>query len=135
MIIKYLAPEVLRKEPYDFAVDWWCFGSVLYEMLYGLPPFYSKNRQEMFRAIQTRPLKLRDTISYQAKLILSGVSSEIVLFHGPINHSRTHSFSQSHTHSFNHALIPPGICMIIMRLDTSRQFDLPSGRTNEPRAH
>ncbi|KAA0199388.1 Serine/threonine-protein kinase Sgk1-B [Fasciolopsis buskii] len=70
---EYLAPEVLRKEPYDFAVDWWCFGSVLYEMLYGLPPFYSKNRQEMFRAIQTRPLKLRDTISYQAKLILSGL--------------------------------------------------------------
>ncbi|XP_027479756.1 serine/threonine-protein kinase Sgk2 isoform X3 [Zalophus californianus] len=33
---EYLAPEVLRKEPYDRAVDWWCLGAVLYEMLQGL---------------------------------------------------------------------------------------------------
>lgn len=33
---QYLAPEVLRKEPYDRAVDWWCLGAVVYEMLHGL---------------------------------------------------------------------------------------------------
>lgn len=33
---QYLAPEVLRKQPYDNTVDWWCLGSVLYEMLFGL---------------------------------------------------------------------------------------------------
>lgn len=33
---EYLAPEVLRKEAYDRAVDWWCLGAVTYEMLYGL---------------------------------------------------------------------------------------------------
>ncbi|XP_015452786.1 serine/threonine-protein kinase Sgk2 isoform X4 [Pteropus alecto] len=33
---EYLAPEMLRKEPYDRAVDWWCLGAVLYEMLHGL---------------------------------------------------------------------------------------------------
>jgi serine/threonine protein kinase len=30
---EYLAPEVLRREPYTKAVDWWCLGSVIYEML------------------------------------------------------------------------------------------------------
>jgi serine/threonine protein kinase len=30
---EYLAPEVLRREAYTKAVDWWCLGSVLYEML------------------------------------------------------------------------------------------------------
>lgn len=33
---QYLAPEVLRKEPYDRTVDWWCLGTVLYEMIYSL---------------------------------------------------------------------------------------------------
>lgn len=36
MCVQYLAPEVLRKQPYDNTVDWWCLGSVLYEMLFGL---------------------------------------------------------------------------------------------------
>lgn len=33
---QYLAPEVLKKQPYDRTVDWWCLGAVLYEMLFGL---------------------------------------------------------------------------------------------------
>uniref|UniRef100_A0A915A541 Uncharacterized protein n=1 Tax=Parascaris univalens TaxID=6257 RepID=A0A915A541_PARUN len=33
---EYLAPEILLKKPYDRTVDWWCLGSVLYEMLVGL---------------------------------------------------------------------------------------------------
>lgn len=36
MCLKYLAPEILRKEPYDRTVDWWCLGAVLYEMLFSL---------------------------------------------------------------------------------------------------
>ena len=35
-LFQYLAPEVLKKQPYDRTVDWWCLGAVLYEMLFGL---------------------------------------------------------------------------------------------------
>ncbi|KAG1927338.1 serine/threonine-protein kinase Sgk2-like isoform X1 [Pimephales promelas] len=55
---EYLAPEVLRKEPYDRTVDWWCLGAVLYEMLYSLPPFYSRDVSEMYDAILHKPLHL-----------------------------------------------------------------------------
>ncbi|XP_016074886.1 PREDICTED: lethal(3)malignant brain tumor-like protein 1 [Miniopterus natalensis] len=55
---EYLAPEVLRKEPYDRAVDWWCLGAVLYEMLHGLPPFYSRDVSQMYDNILHQPLQI-----------------------------------------------------------------------------
>ncbi|EGD72874.1 AGC/SGK protein kinase [Salpingoeca rosetta] len=48
---EYLAPEVLRKQPYGRAVDWWCLGCVTYEMMCGLPPFYNRNIDEMYNRI------------------------------------------------------------------------------------
>lgn len=68
---EYLAPEVLRKEGYDRSVDWWCLGAVLYEMLHGLPPFYSRNTHDMYDRILNKPLKLRTGISESAKDILA----------------------------------------------------------------
>ncbi|XP_028970491.1 serine/threonine-protein kinase Sgk1 isoform X2 [Esox lucius] len=70
---EYLAPEVLHKQPYDRTVDWWCLGAVLYEMLYGLPPFYSRNTAEMYDNILNKPLQLKPNISNAAKHILEGL--------------------------------------------------------------
>lgn len=57
---EYLAPEVLRKEPYDRCVDWWSLGIVLYEMLFGLPPFFSRDRTQMYDNILNSPLRFRN---------------------------------------------------------------------------
>uniref|UniRef100_G3NRQ9 Serine/threonine-protein kinase Sgk1 n=1 Tax=Gasterosteus aculeatus aculeatus TaxID=481459 RepID=G3NRQ9_GASAC len=55
---EYLAPEVLRKEAYDRTVDWWCLGAVTYEMIHSLPPFYSRDVDEMYDGILHKPLPL-----------------------------------------------------------------------------
>lgn len=63
---EYLAPEILLKQAYDRSVDWWCLGAVLYEMLFGLPPFYSQNMTEMYSNILNKPLKFKNTLQISA---------------------------------------------------------------------
>ncbi|KAL3060245.1 hypothetical protein OYC64_014751 [Pagothenia borchgrevinki] len=65
---EYLAPEVATSFPYSPAVDWWGLGTVLFEMLYGLPPFYSRCKAEMFENILHAPLQVRSGGS-QASLL------------------------------------------------------------------
>ena len=33
-------------------MDYWCLGSLIYELIHGLPPFYSKNRAQLFDKIK-----------------------------------------------------------------------------------
>ena len=35
---EYLAPEILENKGHGKAVDWWSFGTLVYEMICGLPP-------------------------------------------------------------------------------------------------
>lgn len=48
---EYVAPEIIKGNGHDFAVDWWSFGVVLHEMLYGTTPFRGVNRKETFYRI------------------------------------------------------------------------------------
>jgi serine/threonine protein kinase len=47
----YIAPEVLKKLPYNKAVDWWSLGILMFELLYGKPPFFQQNPKATFRHI------------------------------------------------------------------------------------
>ncbi|XP_076906321.1 serine/threonine-protein kinase OXI1-like [Bidens hawaiensis] len=66
---EYVAPEMIQGTGHDFAVDWWCLGVVLHEMLYGTTPFRGINRKETFYRILSKtpelvgePSPLRDLI-------------------------------------------------------------------------
>lgn len=55
---EYIAPEVLLRQGYGQAIDWWSLGCIIYEMLTGLPPFYHKVRKDVYRSIIEKPARL-----------------------------------------------------------------------------
>ncbi|KAF7726347.1 hypothetical protein EC973_008927 [Apophysomyces ossiformis] len=48
---EYLAPEILQSEDYSFAVDFWSLGTILFEMLTGVTPFWAETHSEMYRRV------------------------------------------------------------------------------------
>ena len=43
-----MSPEMLNGDAYSYGIDYYSLGAVLYEMVTGLPPFYSTDQNEMF---------------------------------------------------------------------------------------
>ena len=68
---EYMAPEMLSGKGYGKAVDWWSFGSLIYEMLTGLPPFYHQDVQQMYRLILTARLSFPPFMSDHARSLVS----------------------------------------------------------------
>ncbi|KAL7920053.1 kinase-like protein [Trichoderma austrokoningii] len=48
----YMAPEVLRGEEYDYTVDYWSLGCMLFEALTGFPPFAGSTPDETWRNLK-----------------------------------------------------------------------------------
>ncbi|TKY68729.1 Serine/threonine-protein kinase OXI1 [Spatholobus suberectus] len=55
---EYVPPEMVLGKGHAFSVDWWSFGVVLYEMLYGTTPFKGVNRKETFYRVLTKEPEL-----------------------------------------------------------------------------
>ncbi|KAI8852050.1 hypothetical protein BC829DRAFT_385815 [Chytridium lagenaria] len=50
----YLAPESILGLGQDAGVDWWALGVILYEFIYGFPPFHAPTPQDVFENILAR---------------------------------------------------------------------------------
>ena len=50
----YMAPEIIKKLPYDCSVDIWAVGVLTYIMLSGKPPFKGKTKDEVFVQITSK---------------------------------------------------------------------------------
>lgn len=55
---EYMAPEVLSQQGHGFCVDYWGLGMLTYEMMTGLPPWYTTDRAKLFRRLRSAPLDI-----------------------------------------------------------------------------
>jgi len=70
---EYLAPEIIRGTGYNYAVDWWALGVLLFEMLSGYSPFYSSSPLEIYKNILSGRIKFPSGMSPAAKDLLKGL--------------------------------------------------------------
>lgn len=68
---EYMAPEVLKGEQYNFKVDWWSLGCVIYDMMSGKPPFTGNSHKVIQEKIIKNKLKLPYYFSMDAKDLLN----------------------------------------------------------------
>ncbi|KAI8604776.1 kinase-like domain-containing protein, partial [Dissophora ornata] len=70
---EYLAPEILRAAEYSYAVDWWSLGTLLFEMLTGITPFWAENHAQMYQRVLEDELEIPMGIDQNAANLLSGL--------------------------------------------------------------
>jgi serum/glucocorticoid-regulated kinase 2 len=66
---EYVAPEIIIGEGHDANADWWSYGILVYEMLFGIPPFFNDNNEKMFDQILNSDVRFpkKIKISEEAK--------------------------------------------------------------------
>ena len=69
---EYISPEIISGDGHSFSTDIWSLGVLAYEMLYGVPPFYSKTQVTMFELISKKEVRFPEQpkISDNAKDII-----------------------------------------------------------------
>ena len=76
---EYLAPEIIKANGHNYAVDWWSLGMLLYEMISGINPFkqaamvHNKSRPEILRQITEVDIEILPGFSPNASDLLRGL--------------------------------------------------------------
>lgn len=69
----YVAPEIITGSDYDFQVDWWSLGIVLYEMVIGCKPFDHNNQQILFNYITYYEPLLPESLSLDCQEVIKSL--------------------------------------------------------------
>ena len=64
--LAYLAPDMLKRNGYGKALDWYMVGQLLYHLLVGSLPYYALSQQRMIENILSGPIKMPRSMSAQA---------------------------------------------------------------------
>jgi p70 ribosomal S6 kinase len=72
--LEYMAPEMIARQGYGRAADYWSLGCIAFEMLSGQPPFRSKNgAKDLYSKIMSEKVKMPDGSTPAACKLLKGL--------------------------------------------------------------
>ena len=64
---EYVPPEMICREGHTFMCDWWSFGILLYELLYGNTPFFNQDVNRMYDLIKSGAIAFPKFINMDGK--------------------------------------------------------------------
>mmetsp|Transcript_37046 Transcript_37046/g.59996 ORF Transcript_37046/g.59996 Transcript_37046/m.59996 type:complete len:816 (+) Transcript_37046:68-2515(+) len=136
----YAAPEILNEVGHTSSVDWWTFGVLLYEMLYGRLPFTGNQFQQLQQIMAGNmffpeyPVISADAKHLIKKLLSSNPKKRLGHKHGAAE-IKQHPFF----HSINWALIrhqeapiKPKLAPLPLRARISSSASMPPSGTSTP---
>ena len=71
--VEYMAPEIVGSENYDYGVDIWSLGILLYELIFGHSPFKAKNMKSVILNIKSHDLTYDKYITPECKDIIKKI--------------------------------------------------------------
>mmetsp|Transcript_28166 Transcript_28166/g.27160 ORF Transcript_28166/g.27160 Transcript_28166/m.27160 type:complete len:227 (+) Transcript_28166:295-975(+) len=96
----YLAPEIIDKTGYDFMVDWWALGIILYELVAGMPPFFGTNQYQVIANIINYEYPRKDHFSKVFTSLLNGLLTKNPKKRLGMSESGTESIDDVKNHQF-----------------------------------
>ncbi|KAI0461046.1 hypothetical protein LJB42_001376 [Komagataella kurtzmanii] len=126
---EYMAPEVLKGDPYSFSCDWWSLGAVIFDMMIGKPPFTGANSKIIMDKIVNKTLKFPYYLTPTAKELLQKLLNK-----SPAKRDVDTTFNKFQKHSFFRNIdwdallkrdltkISPPIVPIITNLELAENF-------------
>ncbi len=88
-----MAPEIINGQGHSAPVDWWSFGILIYELVYGITPFRGARRDEMFENVVKAPLRFpsKPTVSPECQALISALLVKVRLIAHKHMHARMHT--------------------------------------------
>ena len=96
----YMAPEVLRGEEYDFSVDYWSLGCMLFETLAGYPPFAGATVDETWSNLRNWKKVLRKPQYDDPNYYLSPRTWDLITRLVASRDKRFRGLSEIHSHAY-----------------------------------
>lgn len=96
----YMAPEVLKGEEYDFTVDYWSLGCMLFEALAGYPPFAGATVDETWQNLKRWQKVLRKPVYEDPNYFLSRRTWDLITKLVAAKDTRFKNIHEIHAHDY-----------------------------------